>query len=99
MTSAIRPRTRRARRLRHEASDAERLLWRALREANLPVKLRRQHPIGCYIADFAMPARKRRSERDLRPRKAARMLKPSVRTPNRHRWTSRTCTGERENPR
>ncbi|MGD9537746.1 MAG: endonuclease domain-containing protein [Alphaproteobacteria bacterium] len=58
MTSAIRPRTRRARRLRREASDSERLLWCALREANLPVKVRRQHPIGRHIADFAIPARK-----------------------------------------
>jgi BirA family biotin operon repressor/biotin-[acetyl-CoA-carboxylase] ligase len=25
---------------------------------NLPVRVRRQHPIGRYIADFAIPARK-----------------------------------------
>ena len=67
----VRPRTRRARRLRRAASDAERVLWRALREANLAVKVRRQHPtslrppkrasrrrVGRYIADFAIPARK-----------------------------------------
>lgn len=55
---AVRPRTHRARNLRRDASDAERILWRALREMNLPVKFRRQHPIGRYIADFAIPARK-----------------------------------------
>ena len=36
----------------------ERTLWRALRSMRLPVKIRRQHPIGRYIADFAVPARK-----------------------------------------
>ncbi len=38
--------------------EAERLLWRALRGMNLPVKVRRQHPIGRHIADFAIPALK-----------------------------------------
>jgi very-short-patch-repair endonuclease len=37
-------------------TDAERLLWRALRESSLPHKARRQHPIGRYVADFAVPA-------------------------------------------
>ena len=31
-------------------------MWRALREMDLPVKVRRQHPIGHHIADFAIPA-------------------------------------------
>ena len=31
-------------------------MWRALREMNLPVKVRRQHPIGPHIADFAIPS-------------------------------------------
>ena len=52
----VRSRTTRARNLRKNASDAERLLWRALRELDLPVNVRRQHPIGSYIADFAIPA-------------------------------------------
>ena len=52
----VRPRTARARNLRRDATDAERLLWRALRELNLPVRIRRQHPIGAYIADFAILA-------------------------------------------
>jgi 16S rRNA processing protein RimM len=40
-----------ARRLRKEATPAERALWRWLRESE--VKFRRQAPIGPYIADFA----------------------------------------------
>lgn len=36
-------------------TEAEKILWRALREANLPHRIRRQHPIGSYIADFAIP--------------------------------------------
>ncbi|WP_200808474.1 endonuclease domain-containing protein [Tistlia consotensis] len=53
---AVRPKTCRARRLRRDSTDAERLLWRALRELRLPVNVRRQHPIGPYVADFAVPA-------------------------------------------
>ena len=41
-----------ARRLRRDATDVERLLWRALRERFPAIKFRRQHPIGPYIADF-----------------------------------------------
>jgi len=44
--------------LRRKATDAEQVLWRALRESNLPAKVRRQHPIGGHIADFAIPAHK-----------------------------------------
>ncbi len=54
----VRARTRIARRLRRDGTDAERLLWRALREAVLPWRFRRQHPIGGHIADFACPAAK-----------------------------------------
>ena len=54
----VRPRTNRARKLRRDATEAERILWRALRAAALPVKVRRQHPIGRHVADFAVPARK-----------------------------------------
>jgi very-short-patch-repair endonuclease len=46
-----------ARRLRRDATDVERILWRALRESGLG-KFRRQHPIGKHIADFACPAHK-----------------------------------------
>ena len=51
-----RQQTRRARTLRRNATQAERILWRALRAMPLPVRVRRQHPIGRYIADFALPA-------------------------------------------
>ena len=53
---AVRPSTIRARNLRRSSTDAERILWRALREMSLSVNVRRQHPIGRYIADFAIPA-------------------------------------------
>ena len=51
----IQPRARTARRLRHSSTDVEQQLWVALREARLPIKVRRQHPIGGYIVDFAFP--------------------------------------------
>ncbi|WP_428420547.1 endonuclease domain-containing protein [Methylibium sp.] len=44
----------RARTLRAAQTDAERALWHALRNRGLcGYKFRRQHPIDCYIADFA----------------------------------------------
>ena len=45
----------RARRLRREKTDAEKVLWRELRELNKKrhVRFRQQAPIGPYIADFA----------------------------------------------
>ena len=43
----------RARRLRHDATDAERAIWRLLRNRRLSeYKFRRQHPIGPFIVDF-----------------------------------------------
>ena len=42
-----------ARALRREMTDSERKLWTGLRAEQLGVKLRRQHPLGNYIADFA----------------------------------------------
>ncbi len=54
----LRTRTFRARTLRRDATEAERRLWRALRESGLPFRFRRQHPIGSRVADFACPARK-----------------------------------------
>ncbi len=45
--------TIRARQLRREMTDAERLLWFLVRGRRLGgCKFRRQHPIGPYIADF-----------------------------------------------
>ena len=54
----VEPRTRRARRLHRNATEAEQILWRALRALRLPAKVRRRHPIGGYIADFAVPSRR-----------------------------------------
>jgi very-short-patch-repair endonuclease len=38
-------------------TDAEHKLWRALRDINFPYKIRRQHPIGQNVVDFAIPTR------------------------------------------
>jgi very-short-patch-repair endonuclease len=46
--------TAKAKALRVEQPDAERVLWQRLRGRQLTgAKFRRQHPIGPYIADFA----------------------------------------------
>lgn len=46
--------TQRARALRKNATDAERLLWQYLRNRQIGgYKYRRQHPISGYFADFA----------------------------------------------
>ncbi|MFO1171889.1 MAG: endonuclease domain-containing protein [Hyphomicrobiaceae bacterium] len=43
----------RARRLRREATNAERKLWRYLKDRQLEGhRFRRQHPLGPYIVDF-----------------------------------------------
>ncbi|HEY3304763.1 MAG TPA: DUF559 domain-containing protein [Candidatus Binatia bacterium] len=43
----------RARRLRHDQTDAERRLWARIRSRQLNgAKFRRQHPINYFIADF-----------------------------------------------
>ncbi len=41
-----------ARRLRNEATPAERRLWHFLRAEKLGVKFRRQAAIGAYVVDF-----------------------------------------------
>jgi very-short-patch-repair endonuclease len=43
----------RARRLRRNTTEAERLLWDALRKDQLGWRFRRQHPIPPYVVDFA----------------------------------------------
>jgi very-short-patch-repair endonuclease len=43
----------RARRLRADMTDAERALWRELRQSQLGGRFRRQFPIPPYIVDFA----------------------------------------------
>ena len=51
--------------LRKKATDAERTLWRHLRNRNFAgYKFRRQHPLGCYILDFYSPAAKLAIELD-----------------------------------
>ena len=43
----------RARNLRRKSTDAERLLWRHLRDRQLAgLKFRRQHPLGNFVGDF-----------------------------------------------
>jgi very-short-patch-repair endonuclease len=47
----------RARKLRHESTDAERLIWNALRAHRMNgASFRRQTPIGPYVADFVCHA-------------------------------------------
>jgi very-short-patch-repair endonuclease len=59
-----RPRTHIARRLRRNATEAEKRLWWALRELPPGRRFRRQHPIGRHVVDFACPARKLAIELD-----------------------------------
>ena len=44
--------TARARKLRREATPAERVLWRYLSRSQLGAKFSRQMPVGPYFADF-----------------------------------------------
>jgi very-short-patch-repair endonuclease len=45
-----------ARRLRRDGTDAEMILWQKLRNSQLGVAFRRQHPAGPYVLDFYCPA-------------------------------------------
>jgi very-short-patch-repair endonuclease len=54
----VKRRTTPARRLRRASTEAEKRLWRELRELGFSDRFRRQHPIGRYIVDFACPAAK-----------------------------------------
>ncbi|WP_299402547.1 endonuclease domain-containing protein [Acaryochloris sp. IP29b_bin.148] len=48
---------RAARQLRHHLTEAEALLWKALRNRQLKgLRWRRQHPIGHFIVDFYCPS-------------------------------------------
>ena len=44
-----------ARYLRHEETNSEKILWQKLRNRNLGVKFRRQHPFDKFILDFYAP--------------------------------------------
>jgi very-short-patch-repair endonuclease len=49
--------TPKARQLRQTPTEAEKLLWKALRRNQLGgVSFRRQHPIGRYVLDFYCPS-------------------------------------------
>ena len=49
----------RAKDLRKRSTKAEAVLWEKLRKRKLGgYKMRRQHPLGSYIADFYFPQRK-----------------------------------------
>jgi very-short-patch-repair endonuclease len=48
--------TVRARQLRRNTTDVEMKLWQKLRNRQLGVDFRRQHPAGSYILDFYCPA-------------------------------------------
>ena len=55
----VRGHVKRARALRREQTDAERMLWSHLRDRQLlGAKFRRQHPIGPYIVDVCCPERR-----------------------------------------
>ena len=60
----LRRRTVIARRLRRDATEVEKRLWRALRELERPHRFRRQHRIGSYVVDFACPSLKLAIELD-----------------------------------
>lgn len=49
---------KKARTLRRENTEAEKILWKALRNNSLGVKWRRQHPIDMFILDFYAPSLK-----------------------------------------
>ena len=47
-----------ARRMRRQLSLPEQMLWRLLRLLRGELRVRRQHPIGPYVADFYCPSAK-----------------------------------------
>ncbi len=57
--TARRKGTIKARRLRHDQTDCEKVIWHLLKDRRFAnYKFRRQHPVGNYVADFACPALK-----------------------------------------
>lgn len=50
--------------LRKEATKAEQILWEKLRNKNLGIKFRRQHPFDMFIIDFYAPSIKLAIELD-----------------------------------
>ncbi|HEV8080023.1 MAG TPA: 1-(5-phosphoribosyl)-5-[(5-phosphoribosylamino)methylideneamino]imidazole-4-carboxamide isomerase [Chitinophagaceae bacterium] len=43
---------KRAEELRNNPTDTEEILWNYLRQSQLGIKFRRQHPASCYVLDF-----------------------------------------------
>jgi very-short-patch-repair endonuclease len=60
----LRRRTHIARKLRRDATEVEKQLWRGLREFPSEHRFRRQHPIGRHVVDFACPSLKLAIELD-----------------------------------
>jgi len=48
-----RPQHRKARTLRRDSTDVERVLWAAIRSRRMRFKFRRQHPVPPFTVDFA----------------------------------------------
>ena len=44
--------------LRHNATPAEKVLWRRLKKSAVGAKFRRQHGVGQYVLDFYCPEHK-----------------------------------------
>jgi very-short-patch-repair endonuclease len=44
--------------LRHDATPAEKLLWKSLKKSGAGAKFRRQHGVGPYVLDFYCPEQK-----------------------------------------
>jgi very-short-patch-repair endonuclease len=44
--------------LRHNATPAEKVLWRSLKKSGVGAKFRRQHGVGPYFLDFYCPEHK-----------------------------------------
>ena len=44
--------------LRHNATPAEKALWRSLKKSGVGAKFRRQHGVGPYVLDFYCPEHK-----------------------------------------
>jgi very-short-patch-repair endonuclease len=53
-----------ARFLRKRGTEVEKILWEELRNNNLGVKFRRQHPISNFVVDFYAPKHKLAIELD-----------------------------------
>ena len=53
-----------ARFLRKRGTEAEKILWEELRNNNLGIKFRRQHPLGSFVVDFYAPKYKLAIELD-----------------------------------